>query len=179
VILPAIQYQPTGVWLDSVSVAKYTAYPDVDGKVQIGIDHSETPTAGSSRFDAAAKPSSGLPDCTSIRQVAEHRFRIIESINLDQKSIPHDQVDGNVWIYNTRSECVKRDTGIAGKGAKTPSQSIWQARGATKAFINVVGSANEEAVRVAIMDEVYIRCGSNDRVRCEQTLQACCSAHFD
>ena len=48
-----------------------------------------------------------------------------------------------------------------------------------RAFIDVVGSADEEAVRAAIVHEVYIRCGSWDRSRCEQTLHALCRRRFD
>jgi hypothetical protein len=45
-----------------------------------------------------------------------------------------------------------------------------------QAFINMISSANKSLVRATIINEVDTRHRSHDRVRCEQTLHALCSA---
>ena len=51
--------------------------------------------------------------------------------------------------------------------------------GLPAAFVNAIGAVNEQAVVEAIMNEVYVRCGTYDQARCEQTVHGLCIGRLD
>jgi len=48
-----------------------------------------------------------------------------------------------------------------------------------QSFVDNVGSEDEEAITTGIFREVYIRSGTWDHVRREQTVHALCTTHLD
>ena len=48
-----------------------------------------------------------------------------------------------------------------------------------QSFVNAVGSEDETTITTGIFREVYTRCGTRDRVPCEQTLHALSTTRID